>query len=738
MNYKRIKIKNTILPFCFLICSFLYYFVFMPSPHISSYPNQPSNEVIVLFDPSVDVSMQLEILSQYDSNLTLLEQIDNYVLCKYPNSQNISNFIHKLNKNPNILIAEANSELLLNKITDDPYSESQWPLKNDGFYYQITDSNKTLKSSTTNIDLNIPKAWAVTASKETSNKEVIIAILDTGVDINHPDLIGRIWTNPFEIPGDGIDNDKNGYIDDTVGWDFYNNDRTVCHYQYDSSKNAELASSVDNDNHGTHIAGIIAANANNKIGIAGVSSNINVKIMPLKIHGGINGKGTIANAIKAIKYATMMGADICNMSWGSTNYSEALKTAMKESTMLFVTAAGNTGTDNDITPLYPANYELDNQISVSFIDGDGRLTPDSNYGLNTVDIVAPGTNIISTIVGSYATMSGSSMAAPHVSAIAAMLYSYGNNVIASNVKNIITNNIKPINGLENVIKYPGIPNAAAIVASADELLTDITLPNIDFLTKYDKDRILVQVNTSDLESGVRTVQYTIGNRSTDYFMRGTSGLSIQDNILSLAKAGTYTFYVSDYAGNEVTKTYEVLDDLQAPTIRANYKVSNDYSSITISTTITDTQSGIKTVKYAEGVKTIDSFRAIDSGTVIRLENDSFVLKVKNPNKFTIYAQDYRGNKSITYVNARIIKSINLKLNRSNKVLGVGKSFRLWPTLSPKNSTDQVTYKTSNPEVVTVNKWGLLNGVSPGVATVTATTSSGISKTCIITVKQPVY
>lgn len=738
MNFKRIKITTIILTLCLFVCSFLYYFLFMSNSYKTSYPYQTSNEVIVLFHPSVDASKQLEILKQYESKIIVLEQIDNYALCKYTNAQNISRFVRKLNKNPNILIAETNSELLINSITNDPFSESQWPLKNNGFYYQITDSNKTLKSSTTNIDLNIPKAWAVTASKEANNKQVIIAILDTGVDINHPDLVGRIWTNPFEIPGDGIDNDKNGYIDDTVGWDFYNNDSTVCHYQYDSSKNAELASSVDNDNHGTHIAGIIAANANNKIGIAGVASNINVKIMPLKIHGGTNGKGTIANAIKAIKYATMMEADICNMSWGSTNYSEALKIAMKESTMLFVTAAGNTGTDNDITPLYPANYELDNQISVSFIDGDGRLTLDSNYGLKTVDIVAPGINIISTIVGSYATMSGSSMAAPHVSAIAAMLYSYGDNVFAANIKNIITNNIKPINGLENAIKYPGIPNAAAIVASANELLTDITLPDIHFLTKYDKDRILVEVNTSDLESGIRSVKYIIGNRSTDYFMRGTSGLSIQDNILSLAKAGTYTFYASDYAGNEISQIYEVLDDLETPTIRANYKVSNDYSSITLSTTITDTQSGIKTVKYAEGVKTMESFRAIDSGTVIQLDNDSFVLETKNPSKFTIYAQDYRGNKSITYVNARIIKSINLKLNRNNKTLGVGKAFRLWPTLSPNNSTDQITYETSNPEVVTVSKWGLLKGVSPGIATITATTSSGISKTCIVTVKKPVY
>lgn len=724
-----------------LLCLLCLTFLLIPVSTVSA-QNKPSqnnllDEIIIIFKSDMSLTEQNQILDIYQNDVTVLEQIEDYALCKLNNTKDTSNILKSLNENPYILVAESNSEIELQGITNDSYSDSQWPLKNNGYYYHVNNSNTSIISSTQDIDLNIPKAWSIYSSKNMKEKEVVIAILDTGVDINHPDLVGRIWINQGEIPGDGIDNDNNGYIDDMVGWDFYNNDDTVCHYQYNSSKNMDLASPKDNDDHGTHIAGIIAANANNKIGIAGVASNINVKIMSLKIHGGANGKGTVANAIKAIKYATMMGADICNMSWGSTSYSAALETAMQESTMLFVTAAGNSGTNNDTTPLYPASYNLDNQISVSFIDADGALSKDSNYGKQTVDIAAPGTNIISTTVGSYGTMSGSSMAAPHVSAIAAMLYTYSDNLYASDVKNIIVNNIKYMEGLENFTKNPGIPNAAAIVASMEELQPDNTLPDLQLSTRYEKDRILIDINADGFDgSGIRTIRYIIGERSTDYFKRGTIGLGISDNILSLAKAGTYTFYISDYAGNETSQIYEVLDDTEAPTINSSYKVSGDYSSITITASITDLGSGVKTAKYLTGVKTIDDFRSINSGTAIKLENDTGVFEVTTPGRYTIYAQDYRGNKVISYVNAKIIKSTALSLNRLNKTLGVGKFFRLWPSLGPDNSTDQVTYVSSNPSVVTVSKWGLLKGISPGKATITATTSSGIKRTCVVTVKYP--
>ena len=272
----------------------------------------------------------------------------------------------------------------------------------------------------------------------------------------------------------------------------------------------------------------------------------------------------------------------------------------------------------------------------------------------------------------------------------------------------------------------------------EELKPDHALPTLQLSTRYDKDRIIVDINANDHGgSGIRTIKYIIGERSTDYFKHGTIGLGVSDHFLSLAKAGTYTFYTSDYAGNETSQIYEVYDDIESPSINSSYKVSNDYSSITISTSIADSQSGVKTTKYLEGIKTLDDFRSIQSGTVLQLTDETGVFKITKPGRYTIYAQDYRGNKVISYVNARIIKSSSLKLNRSNKVLGVGKFFRLWPTLTPSNSTDQVTYVSSDPSVVTVSKWGLLKGISPGKATITSTTSSGIIRTCVVTVKRPI-
>ena len=205
--------------------------------------------------------------------------------------------------------------------------------------------------------------------------------------------------NPGEVPDNGIDDDGNGYIDDIYGWDFYNNDNSVCHYV--ETANGYTADPDDNDNHGTHIAGIIGAAANNSIGISGVASNVNIKIMSLKIHGGSASSGSVTNAIKAIHYAEAMGADICNLSWGTTNYSQALELTIQESSMLFISAAGNNGNNNNSTPMFPSGLRLPNLISVAYIDSNGELAEDSNYGVSTVDIAAPGEEIYSTLVGTY-------------------------------------------------------------------------------------------------------------------------------------------------------------------------------------------------------------------------------------------------------------------------------------------------------------------------------------------------
>lgn len=189
-----------------------------------------------------------------------------------------------------------------------------------------------------------------------------MAVIDTGVDISHPDLQGSIWVNEDEIPGDGIDNDGNGFVDDVNGWNFYSNTNQV----YEGPE----------DVHGTHAAGTIAASKDNG-GIVGIADNNYVKIMPVKALGGEEGKGSPDNVIAAIKYAEANGAQICNLSFGSQNCTEEFKAAIRDSGMLFIVAAGN-GDDNaigyniDASPIYPASLPFDNVITVANLMFDGN------------------------------------------------------------------------------------------------------------------------------------------------------------------------------------------------------------------------------------------------------------------------------------------------------------------------------------------------------------------------------
>lgn len=301
------------------------------------------------------------------------------------------------------------------------------------------------------IDMNIVPAWKKYDAKS-GKRQVIVALIDTGVDITHPELSGSIWTNTGEIPGDGIDNDGNGYIDDVYGWNFYDN-------------NAQVFTGTD-DNHGTHSAGTIAA-ARNGVGTVGICDPAYVKIMVIKTLGTSSGVGTVSNVVKAIWYAQANGASICNLSFGTMKYSEELYQAIKDSGMLFIVAAGNgdasgNGYSIDEQPMYPASFELDNIISVANLRFDGQLDRASNYGVRSVDLAAPGNYILSTITGNdYAYMSGTSMAAPMVTGTAAMLYSCDASLSLMDVRNRILQSARPIESLSGKVATGGMLDAGA-------------------------------------------------------------------------------------------------------------------------------------------------------------------------------------------------------------------------------------------------------------------------------------
>ena len=248
---------------------------------------------------------------------------------------------------------------------------------------------------TKGADVHAVEAWL---AGFTGGQDVVVAVLDTGIDYNHPDLAAYIWVNTGEIPGNGIDDDHNGYIDDSVGWNFVNNNNNP----------------MDDNGHGTHVSGMIGGAGNNGIGVVGV--NWRVKLMPLKWLDA-SGSGTSANAIKAINYAAGKKVRITSNSWGGVSKSKAMQDAIKNSGALFVAAAGNNGSS---TVMYPAAYSVDlnNVLAVAATDQDDRLASFSNFG-SWVHLAAPGVDTFSTYVnGGYATLSGTSMATPHTSGAA--------------------------------------------------------------------------------------------------------------------------------------------------------------------------------------------------------------------------------------------------------------------------------------------------------------------------------
>lgn len=374
------------------------------------------------------------------------------------------------------LQAQALGPGLTNLSPSDEFSTYQWGLKNDGEFRLIELKSKfqtidniydpgklsagsqkpgpgnyetTVIGAVTGIDIDIQPAWKLYDQAQ-NKRSVVVAIIDTGIDINHQELKNAIWTNPGEIDGDGIDNDGDGYVDDVHGWNFY-------------SGNNQIFTGSE-DSHGTHAAGTISADRGT-YGIAGIADNHYVKIMPLKALGGEKGMGVPETVIQAIHYAEAHGASICNLSMGTTSYDEELAQTIKNSKMLFVVSCGNGGIsglgyDTDTYPVYPASLPYDNVISVANIMFNGSLSKDSNYGATSVDIAAPGTYILSTVPGNaYGFMSGTSMAAPMVTGVAAMLYSYRQDISLSDVKNIILNSSRKLDTLTGKMVSGGLLDA---------------------------------------------------------------------------------------------------------------------------------------------------------------------------------------------------------------------------------------------------------------------------------------
>ena len=312
----------------------------------------------------------------HSKNTESLNEGTNIVLIylKDKNPHAVTNAVAKLSSSPYIVYAEPDYIEEMHIISNDPLYNQHWGIQK----------------------INAPLAWDYT----TGDSSISVGVIDTGIDQNHPDIRENMWTT------------WNGRL--IYGWNFADNS----------------SDSMDLDGHGSHVAGTIGAVGNNRIGITGVCWQVRVAALKFGLD--------VASAIAAIDFANYYKISILNASWGGRAYSQALKDAIDQYDGLFVASAGNDGTNNDVDPMYPASYDCKNIISVAAVDPYDTLARFSNYGLKTVDIAAPGTNILSLdLAGEYSPLNGTSMAAPHVAGAAALLKSSMPNISTITLKRII-------------------------------------------------------------------------------------------------------------------------------------------------------------------------------------------------------------------------------------------------------------------------------------------------------------
>ncbi len=319
--------------------------------------------------------------------------------------------------------------------------------------------------------IHASEAWGT----QRGSRDVIVAVIDTGVDYNHQDLKNALWRNPGEIAGNGVDDDNNGYVDDVVGWDFAKNDALP----FDLMSQSRIDG---NPGHGTHCSGVVGGVGNNALGISGVAPN--VTIMGVRFISE-TGEGTTADGVKAISYALRNGAKVLSNSWGGEKDAEpddelraVIQNAMAQN-VLFIFAAGNGrngvgyNNDTDAKPMIPASYEYDNIVSVAAIDVNNAMGSFSNWGVTSVDLGAPGVKVMSSIPGNayedqislfgfpIADWSGTSMATPHVAGAAALIWSQYPNATWQEVKARLLGTATATASLNGKVKTGGMLNVQA-------------------------------------------------------------------------------------------------------------------------------------------------------------------------------------------------------------------------------------------------------------------------------------
>jgi subtilisin family serine protease/subtilisin-like proprotein convertase family protein len=469
--------------------------------------HQSSSDILVQFKPGAVAGNSVPTLPGTTAGPALGLVPGLYEVTLNP-GMTVSRALAEYATDPLVQIAGPDYALSSSAVPNDPSFNQQWALQNTG-----------QDGGTPGDDIGATRAWTVT----TGSGSTVVALMDTGVDYDQEDLAGNIWINQAEIPksrlapslgGTNPNGIQDYYHDGYVSWRDLNDPRNIGPGKITDVNgdgtidagdilapmvlNAQGQDSglggwayagntqdgdtahpndfigwnfVDNNNnpldqngHGTHVAGIVGATGNNGAGVAGVDWHVG--LMPVQFIGA-NGSGSISNFIEGLNYAVQHGAKISNNSWSGASSDPVLSAAIsnaRDAGMIFVAAAGNDGVNTDSTPAYPSSFNLSNIVSVAAVDNNNQLASFSNYGAHTVDLAAPGVNILSTLPNnSFGTMSGTSMAAPMVSGVLALVWSEHPNWSYQQVINQVLSTVDPVAGLQGKVLTGGVLDAARAV-----------------------------------------------------------------------------------------------------------------------------------------------------------------------------------------------------------------------------------------------------------------------------------
>lgn len=386
----------------------------------------------------------------------------------------MESLVRKFNAARGVVYAQPNYRLSANLAPNDAAYSKLWGMKNN---------------SVAGADIHAEAAWDIT----TGSDEVIVGVIDTGIDYTHEDLKDNMWINEGEIPGNGIDDDGNGYIDDVYGINAITG----------------TGDPKDDHYHGTHCSGTIGGVGNNGVGVAGVCWK--VRLMALKFLNS-SGSGNSADAVTCIEYGVTHGCRVLSNSWGGGGYNSALLDmirAARDAGVLFVVAAGNDGSSIESGSYYPACYDSENILTVAALTSSDALASYSNYGKTMVDIGAPGSDVYSCAPGnSYKSLNGTSMATPHVAGAAALLLARNPNLTYADLKEILMSTAVPISALSGKCVSGGRLNAAAALEACKTWL-DVAPLQVEALASGATTNLVFTFDAADFPTGDYAADVTI-------------------------------------------------------------------------------------------------------------------------------------------------------------------------------------------------------------------------------------